>query len=121
MDPVSSMAGLTPAVAFRRKRDRPSIGLPLVSHPLHTMPDNRKHRRSGPDVDRDRTREHIVEISPSRAWRNALDSKVVAVSFYVKFGVGWSCCRWVQMRSEMRRLRMRVASFLVFPRSRSRS
>ena len=79
MDPVSSMAGLTPAVALRRKRDRPSIGLPFVSHPLHTMPDNRKHRRSGPDVDRDRTREHIVEISPSRAWRNALDSKVVAV------------------------------------------
>ena len=43
------------------------------------MPDNRKHRRSGPDVDRNRMREHIVESTPFGAWRNALDSKVVAV------------------------------------------
>jgi len=43
------------------------------------MPDNRKHRRSGPDVDRNRMREDIVEIIPFGAWRNALYSKVVAV------------------------------------------
>ena len=73
------MAGLTPARLFCGNEDRPSIGSPFVSHPRHTMPDNRKHRRSDPDVDRNRMREHTVEITPFGAWRDALDSKVVAV------------------------------------------
>ena len=42
------------------------------------------------------------------------------VSSYVKLGavgVVDKCWRWVQMRSEMRRLRMRMASCLVLPRA----
>ena len=42
------------------------------------------------------------------------------VSFYVKGGDGFVCWRCVQMRSEMRRLRARVASRLVLPRCRQR-
>ena len=78
MDPVSSMASRAPAVALRRKGDGPHIKPPFVSHPLHTMPDNRKHQRFGPDVDRHRTREHIVEMAPSGVWLHALASTVVA-------------------------------------------
>ena len=38
------------------------------------------------------------------------------VSSYVKIGVGFGGWRWVQMRSEIRRLRTRMASLWVFPR-----
>ena len=40
----------------------------------------------------------------------------VVVSSYVKIGVGFGGWRWVQMRSEIRRLRTRMASLWVFPR-----
>ena len=38
------------------------------------------------------------------------------VSSYVKIGVGFGGWRWVQMRSEIRLLRTRMASLWVFPR-----
>ena len=38
------------------------------------------------------------------------------VSSYVKLGAVFGGWRWVQMRSEIRRLRTRIASLWVFPR-----
>ena len=47
---------------------------------------------------------------------NQIAFPVTVVSSYVKIGVGFGGWRWVQMRSEIRRLRTRMASLWVFPR-----
>ena len=48
--------------------------------------------------------------------RGAYLNAMCEVSSYVKIGVGFGGWRWVQMRSEIRRLRTRMASLWVFPR-----
>ena len=49
-------------------------------------------------------------------WRRRRFECGNCVSSYVKLGAGLGGWRWVQMRSEMRRLRARIASRWVFPR-----